>query len=65
MDAKKCDRCGNFYLSSDIEYPLINAGDTKRQATTIGNSFFAVDMCPSCWNEFAKWWENKECQEIR
>ena len=58
-DAKKCDRCGKYY-SNPISYPVINLVDeSEMQIWDIGNNRDTVDLCPSCWDSFEKWW-NKE-----
>lgn len=59
MDAKQCDRCGNYY-SGDVTYPTVKLIDERsKQITYIGNNFWDCDLCQNCWNEFAKWWEKK------
>lgn len=44
MDAKKCDRCGQFYLPSDrgFNYPVIymSPGAYRNERP--------IDLCPDC-----------------
>jgi hypothetical protein len=59
MDAKKCDRCGSYYSDSPAKPTVkLTDGHTK-QFNSIGNSYYDCDLCQKCWNDFAKWWENK------
>lgn len=56
-NAKKCDRCGAFYLTEEVSFPLVPIEGKQRQITTIGNSYYDVDLCPACWENFEKWWK--------
>ena len=59
MDAKRCDRCGNYY-SEEVGYPTVNlVGNIKKQINAIGNVCYDCDLCQNCWNDFEKWWEKK------
>lgn len=59
MDAKKCDRCGNYY-SDDIAKPTVQlTGKITKQINYIGNDCYDCDLCDDCWNKFSEWWEKK------
>ena len=56
MDAKKCDRCGEFY-TEQATYPVVTITRGKtRQVNDIGNSLYSMDLCPECWKSFGEWW---------
>ena len=59
MDAKKCDRCGTFYVpvkkptdvKSNIEMvaAALNKNNTPKHITDV------CDLCPTCVNAFYDW----------
>lgn len=56
-NAKKCDRCGKYYMGNP-GYPTVALTcDMTRTINEIGNSVYSADLCPECWKSFAEWWE--------
>ena len=62
MLAKKCDRCGKFYESSDMidnsemnEIYIISVKKFCVRESTIED----IDLCRECMNSFIKWYEMK------
>lgn len=54
MNAKKCDRCGNFYIPKYLMYQKTNPG--KRYVfDSIYTGSNSIDLCPECLNWFIKW----------
>lgn len=61
-DAKRCDRCKNFYMADDTEM----YGVTKITAvvsTGIGGSNKTYDLCPKCSKEFKNFMHNLSIKE--
>lgn len=59
MDAKKCDRCGNYY-DDTISHPVVPCcEDRMKQINEIGNQYFSADMCQDCWDSFGDWWREE------
>lgn len=60
MNAKKCDRCGEFFIP--IEFP--DFSDTRAFYVTHPKNIFRhkhdIDMCDKCLNVFWAWWTNAE-----
>lgn len=63
MDAKKCDRCGNFYTE---QYPtaLDSLGNVIKELvdpTPIfqGKIESIIDLCPQCSRDLTKWLKMK------
>ncbi len=56
MDAKKCDRCGEFY----------DAYDTKNYTMRKRNGMFweNVDLCPKCYEDFVAFMKNTDMVPI-
>lgn len=51
MKAKKCDRCGEFYiLESDCSVSFINK--------TISGFSKTMDLCPDCYEELIRYLTN-------
>lgn len=53
MDAKKCDRCGNFYETQNVffKYFVISTrGCVKR----------TLDLCPECYDILASFLKNEQ-----
>lgn len=62
-DAKKCDRCGNFYsINEDIppERGMINLKNVHFIGAYAGESTRCgyFDLCPECSKSFVNWLEN-------
>ena len=61
MDAKRCDRCGKFYIhlseTNGCRFCSI-VENRERVVSAIGNSCNDFDICPDCWESFKKWMEN-------
>lgn len=53
MDAKKCDRCGNFY-----ETP--NAFGKYNIISTRGCVKKTLDLCPECYDALASFLKNEQ-----
>ena len=54
-NAKKCDRCGNFYtLPLDSIYVKTVNGDPT--VVSIGNNHNGLDLCEDCRVSFIDWW---------
>lgn len=53
MDAKKCDRCGNFYNTPSVfrKYSIL---------LTVGYSKRALDLCPECYDILASFLKNEQ-----
>ena len=53
MDAKRCDRCGAFYMpqlkTGDIKASLEQAVRKEKHITDI------CDLCPNCVKDFYDW----------
>lgn len=52
MDAKKCDRCGEFYEVYNTKHYTMH----KRN----GVSWENVDLCPRCYDDFVAFMENTD-----
>ncbi len=63
MDAKKCDRCGKFYLTSEniVKRPCYN--DLKmfgvRTVDENWNRLKTYELCVDCSNKFIIWMKNE------
>lgn len=54
MNAKKCDRCGNFYIPKYLMYQKTNPG--KRYVfDSIYTGSNSIDLYPECLDWFMKW----------
>lgn len=65
-DAKKCDRCGAFYLHADVlgqytfgkkQFSRLDVGDSNM------SKYKALDLCPECIQSFLKWFEEGGMRE--
>ena len=60
-NAKKCDRCGNFYSGVDLTsnyYSEIETVDGHPRYITISsNSHGDLDICPKCRESLCYWWK--------
>lgn len=61
MDAKKCDRCGEYFETIPEEksgmvvlYEFIKSGLPSHEAN------YAKDLCPKCKKEFEEWLGEQE-----
>lgn len=54
MNAKKCDRCGNYYDKDEGNYNIIKS-----------NGLFVkdIDLCPECSQKLANWIEENNRTE--
>lgn len=66
--AKKCDRCGDFYIPEVIRVQGIKGGGTNFNAFMLidrdsaNNSYTNrgyVDLCPNCLKEFGEWFTSR------
>ena len=46
--ARKCDRCGEFYIEPVFIRVVANP--------KVHNAYF--DLCTNCWNSYVQWFEN-------
>lgn len=53
-NAKKCDRCGDYYTIS-IKSRFIQA----YYASGLNKTKDGGDVCPTCAAKFEKWWRKK------
>ena len=62
-NAKKCDRCGNFYSGVEMStgyYSQIETADgNKRYITISSNANGELDLCPKCRESLRYWWNWK------
>ena len=62
-DAKKCDRCGNYYVEG-VTYPVVSlTSGTSKQISVIGSIYYDCDLCQNCWHSFESWWKNVKGEE--
>lgn len=57
MDAKKCDRCGKFYLP-DNNSSQCNAIQKYKRFGGICGDDKIYDVCPECMKSFERWVSN-------
>lgn len=56
-DAKRCDRCRNFYMTDDIE--MYGITRIKRSIFTgVGETVKTYDLCPKCSEKFKIFMDN-------
>lgn len=53
-DAKKCDRCGEYYAPSNKSKIV-----QEYNASGIGMTRNGGDVCQTCAAKFEKWWRKK------
>ncbi len=69
MRAKKCDRCGNFYLENKINYDeqkvngISFTGYLNNPIYMHRYSGDKIDLCDSCLKEFINWLSNDKKAE--
>lgn len=60
-EAKKCDRCENFYLVSHVKNTNYSIGGTPLERLDIGNmnmkDYSRIDLCPACLKSFINWFD--------
>lgn len=54
-NALKCDRCGNYF---DYEPNVKNFIAFGHKDIVVGKNRPVKDICPSCMEQFMKWFEN-------
>lgn len=52
MIARRCDRCGDFYVMVDYKRSIITI-------PTLNESDRQFDLCPDCMTDFELWIANK------
>ena len=57
MDAKKCDRCSEFY---DVQYGVKDYNIYKHT----GMKWNTLDLCPRCYNDFVAFMKNTDMVPI-
>lgn len=53
-DAKKCDRCGEYYVPNHESRVIL-----EYNASGVGRTRNGGDVCPICAAKFEKWWRKK------
>lgn len=60
-NAKKCDRCENYYSGDGVingYYSQIETIDNKTRLITISSSMYGdLDICPKCRESLSYWWK--------
>lgn len=61
-DAKRCDRCGGYYNLYERKIPgkdfdCLGKASGFRLIDQRNRQSQGKDICPSCMEEFIKWWE--------
>lgn len=69
MNAKKCDRCGSFYVRKELKMDNTVGILDKNVFNVVfkyrGDGYdydYLVDLCPKCMNEFKWFFENAKKQ---
>ena len=57
MEAKQCDRCGEYYSTNHFTPEYVCVRNVKRTKYTYRKTF---DLCKKCSDELAEW-INKYC----
>lgn len=52
MDAKKCDRCGNFYEAPNVF--------RKYRILIRGSNWNTLDLCPECYDTIVSFLKNEQ-----
>lgn len=55
--ALKCDRCGSYF---DYEPNVKNFIAFGHKDIVVGKNFPVKDICPTCMEQFMKWFENPD-----
>lgn len=64
MEAKKCDRCGNFYILMDKKAKI--DGNILKYIKLVNNLEFTIksyDLCDDCVKDLQQWLKNKKVEE--
>ena len=59
MNAKKCDRCGEFYIP-DYNSAMCNAISKYRQLRHDCDGNKNYDLCYKCMKSFERWLSNED-----
>ena len=64
MDAKKCDRCGGFYMidKAALKRPVCRIATADNDRYSYSDEVTTIDICPECADSFEKWLK-KESEE--
>jgi hypothetical protein len=61
--AKKCDRCGNFYLLDDWDFWMnVTTSNGNRESVYVTNPD-GIAICQDCQKSFVEWWSNIQNKE--
>ena len=59
-NAKKCDRCGKFYVSDFKTCVSLTTYDNMQRAVGFDCGLLPdLDLCPDCVESFKQWWANE------
>ena len=58
-EAKKCDRCGNYYDGYGKNKQADSIGKFNSQVITRSDCDKRYDVCPACMKEFERWLKNE------
>ncbi len=57
--ARKCDRCGNFYLLDDWDFWMnVTTSTGERKSIYVTNPDDGVAICQDCQKSFVTWWNS-------
>lgn len=61
-NAKKCDRCGAFYIDENREVKIRNESFDKVVATRLDKNYVVAkyDLCDNCCRDFLDFMKNKQ-----
>lgn len=63
MNAKKCDRCGKFYVrEKDEKYGMILKSKRDEYGMIGRNEGEIYDLCTECMTDFERWLENENTE---
>lgn len=65
MNAKKCDRCGNFYIngSMSIDIGITNVNHLYLREYMQTSKDKDIDLCPECRHELDEWFNKFKKEE--
>ena len=55
MDAKKCDRCSQFYIHGDAGVTNVNRLYLRKFVQTSRDK--DIDLCPECKHDLDEWFD--------
>lgn len=67
MDAKICDRCGNYFVIktiTDKKDPICNIFTTKIPNDVYNFTGRNIDVCPECAADFERWLNEKKTEVL-